>query len=74
MLYSNYLLHCEGADIDEELTLPIQMSEIPSSTSVILTIEDEKSPRHTIIDFMKHTRRTLYSHEHRISIPNNSKL
>ena len=68
MLYSNHLLQQEGADIDEELTLPIQMPESPASVSATV------SKQHTIIDFMRHTRHTLYPHEHRISIPTTSRL
>jgi hypothetical protein len=56
-----------GDDIDEELTLPIQM---PAS----LSPASATAPKHHIIsimDFMKHSRHTQ---EHRISIPNTSKL
>jgi hypothetical protein len=55
----------EGADIDEELTLPIQMPEQSAPTTV--------SKHHiiSIIDFMRYSRRV---HEHRISIPTISRL
>jgi hypothetical protein len=58
-----------GGDIDEELTLPIQMPASPSSVSA-------SAPTHHIIsimDFMRHTR-YIHTQEHRISIPNTSKL
>lgn len=70
MLYSNHLLQQEGANIDEELTLPIQMPESSASASASATV----SKQHTIIDFMRYTRHTLYPHEHRISIPTTSRL
>jgi hypothetical protein len=57
-----------GDDIDEELTLPIQMPASPSSVTAT-------APKHhiiSIIDFMRHTRRTLYTHEHRA--PTTSRL
>jgi hypothetical protein len=59
----------EGADIDEELTLPIQMPE--QSASAPATV----SKHHiiSIIDFMRHSRRT-HIHEHRISMPTISRL
>jgi hypothetical protein len=59
--------HNDGGDIDEELTLPIQM---PAS----LSPASATAPKHHIIsimDFMKHSR---HIQEHRISIPNTSKL
>ena len=54
-----------GCDIDDELTLPIQMPASMASATA--------SKHHiiSIIDFMRHSRRV---HEHRISIPNTSKL
>jgi len=60
----------DGGDIDEELTLPIQMPE--SMTSAPATA----SKHHiiSIMDFMRHSRHTMYTQEHRISIPNTSKL
>jgi len=59
----------EDDEVDEELTLPIQMPEsaVPSSPASI--------PKHHIIsimDFMRHTRHTMYTQEHRA--PNTSKL
>lgn len=63
ILYTNHLVQQEGADIDEELMLPTPMSESPPTAIVTVT------KQHTIIDFMRHTRHTLYPHEHRISIP-----
>jgi hypothetical protein len=62
--------YTDGDNIDEELTLPIQMPASPSSVTAT-------APKHhiiSIIDFMRHTRHTLYTHEHRISIPNTSRL
>ena len=64
----------EGDDIDEELTLPIQMPESPASATA--------SKHHiiSIIDFMRHTRYTMHTmhtqhtQEHRISIPTTSRL
>ena len=56
-----------GVDIDEELTLPIQMPETPPPASAPV-------PKHhiiSIIDFMRHTR---HFKEHRISIPITSRL
>ena len=57
----------DGGNIDEELTLPIQMPASPSS----VTATASKHHIISIIDFMRHSRHT---HEHRISIPNASKL
>jgi hypothetical protein len=74
MLYTNHFLQCEGEDIEEELTLPIQMPETQPSTSI--HEERGKGPHHiiSIIDFIRHTRHTMYSQEHRISIPTTSRL
>ena len=61
----------EGDDIDEELVLPIQMPESPLPSSTHAT-----APKHhiiSIIGFMRHTRH-IHTQEHRISIPNTSKL
>ena len=58
----------EGDDIDEELTLPIQMpvQSAPATASKHHII--------SIIDFMRHTRHTQYTQEHRITIPTISRL
>jgi hypothetical protein len=58
-----------GDDIDEELTLPIQMPASPSS----VTATASKHHIISIMDFMRHTR-YIHTQEHRISIPNTSKL
>ena len=57
----------EGTDIDEELALPIQMPQSTPSASA-----SASTPKHhiiSIIDFMRHTRHTLHTQEHRITIP-----
>ena len=69
MLYSNHLSQ-HNDDIDEELTLPIQMPESPPPTSITAS----KHHIISIIDFMRHTRHTQYTQEHRISIPTISRL
>ena len=63
----------DGDEIDEELTLPIQMPASPSSVTAIAS----KHHIISIMDFMRHTRHTQYTQhtqEHRITIPTISRL